>query len=70
MKKIELNIKGMHCQSCVVLVKEALTDTKGVKDASVDLKTAKASVSFDEKLVTDKQLIEAVRKEGYDARLK
>jgi copper chaperone CopZ len=27
-------------------------------------------VSFDEKLVTEKQLIDAVRKEGYDARLK
>jgi len=70
MKKIELNIKGMHCSSCITLVKEALTDTKGVKDANVDLKTAKAIVSFDEKAVTEKQLIDAVRKEGYDARLK
>lgn len=70
MKKIELNIKGMHCSSCPILVKEVLTDTKGVKDAAVDLKTAKAVVSFDEKLVTEKQLIEAIRKEGYDARVK
>ena len=30
-----------------MLVKEALTDTKGVKDANVDLKSAKATVSFD-----------------------
>jgi len=70
MKKIELNIKGMHCASCPILVKEVLIDTKGVKDANVDLKTAKATVSFDEKLVTEKQLIDAIRKEGYDARLK
>jgi len=70
MKKIELDIKGMHCSSCTTLVKEALTDTKGVKDANVDLKAARATVSFDEKLVNEKQLIEAVRKEGYDARLK
>jgi copper chaperone CopZ len=69
MKKIELKIKGMHCPSCSILVKEALTDIKGVNDASVDLKTAKAQVSFDEKLVKEKQLIDAVRKEGYDARL-
>jgi copper chaperone CopZ len=70
MKKIELNIKGMHCSSCTTLVKEALTDNKGVNDADVDLKTAKAIVSFDEKQVSEKQLIESVRKEGYDARLK
>jgi len=70
MKKIELNIKGMHCPSCTILVREALTETKGVKEANVDLKKANAIVSFDEKLTTEKQLIEAVRKEGYDARLK
>jgi len=70
MKKIELTIKGMHCSSCTTLVKEALTDTKGVKEANVDLKKGTAVVLFDEKLVSEKQLIEAVRKEGYDARLK
>lgn len=68
MKKVEFSIKGMHCNSCTTMVKEALKDTKGVKDASVDLKTAKAVVSFDEKVVTEKQLIDAIKKEGYDAR--
>jgi len=68
MKKTEISIKGMHCNSCTTMVKEALTDTKGVKDASVDLKSAKAVISFDEKIVTEKQLIDAIKKEGYDAR--
>jgi copper ion binding protein len=65
MKKVELNIKGMHCKSCVVLVKEALTDVKGVKNADVDLQKNKAVVEFDEKLVKEKQLIDAIEKEGY-----
>jgi len=65
MKKIELKIKGMHCKSCVMLVKEALTDVKGVKEASVDLQKNNAIVEFDEKLVKEKQLIEAIEKEGY-----
>jgi len=69
MKKTEISIKGMHCSSCTTMVKEALTDTNGVKDATVDLKTAKAVVSFDEKLVTEKQLIDIIKKEGYDAKL-
>jgi copper chaperone CopZ len=70
MKNVEFTIKGMHCPSCTVLVKEALTDTNGVKDAKVDLKSAKATVSFDEKLVAEKQLIDAIKKEGYEAKLR
>ncbi len=65
MKKIELKIKGMHCNSCPILIKEVLTDTKGVKEATVDLKKANAVVSFDEKLVNEKQLADAIEKEGY-----
>ena len=65
MKKVELKIKGMHCKSCVMLVKEALTDIKGVKDASVDLQKNNAVVEFDEKLVKEKQLTDAIEKEGY-----
>ena len=68
MKKVELNIKGMHCKSCTVLVQEALADVKGVKTVAVDLQKEKATVSYDELLVKEKQLIDAVRKEGYDAR--
>ena len=65
MKKLELNIKGMHCSACPVLIKEVLTDTKGVKDAGVDLKSAKATISFDEKIVNEKSLVDAIEKEGY-----
>lgn len=69
MKKIELSIKGMHCNSCTMLVKEALIDTTGVKDANVSLKDSKAIVSFDEKIIQEKQLIDIIKKEGYDAKL-
>jgi len=70
MKKVELNIKGMHCNSCVMLIKDALDETKGVADAKVDLKKNNAVVSYDEKSVTEKQLIEVIKNEGYDAKLK
>jgi copper chaperone CopZ len=69
LKKIELEIKGMHCPSCTMLVKEALTDTKGVKDASVDLKKEKATVNFDEKVTDEKKLIAAIKAEGYEAKI-
>jgi copper chaperone CopZ len=50
-----------------MLVKEALTDVKGVKNAKADLKTGKAQVEYDEKLTNEKQLIAAVKAEGYEA---
>ena len=65
MKKIELKIKGMHCNSCVALIKDTLGYTKGVKESHVDLKKAKAEVSFDERVVSEKQIIDAIESEGY-----
>jgi copper chaperone CopZ len=65
MKKTELNIKGMHCNSCVMLIKDALAEEKGVKDANVDLKKNKATISYDEKLTDEKKLIQIIEKEGY-----
>ncbi|MGV8172395.1 MAG: heavy-metal-associated domain-containing protein [Candidatus Woesearchaeota archaeon] len=65
MTRIELKIRGMHCKSCVMLVKEVLTEIKGVKEATIDLEKGKASISYDEKLVKEKQLVDAIEKEGY-----
>jgi len=69
MKKITLSIKGMHCKSCSMIVKEALMDTQGVKDADVELLKEKATVNFDDKIANEKQLIDAINKEGYIATL-
>jgi len=69
MKKITLNIKGMHCASCVAVVGKALKKTEGVSEASVNLSTEKASVEFDESRVDVSKLIAAVKNKGYDARV-
>jgi copper chaperone CopZ len=69
MKKITLDIKGMHCASCVVLIKEALTDVACVKEADVNLKKGKATISYDEKLIDEKKLIAIIEAEGYKAKL-
>lgn len=67
MKKTTLSIKGMHCNSCAVLIKDALDEHKGVSSANVDLKKNTATVSFDEKLTNEKELIKVIKAEGYDA---
>ncbi|RJQ17303.1 copper-translocating P-type ATPase [Candidatus Woesearchaeota archaeon] len=66
MKK-EFAITGMHCASCSTLVSRALEKTPGVQSANVNLTTAKATVEYDEKTVSEKELIAAVERKGYGA---
>ncbi|MGV8169513.1 MAG: heavy metal translocating P-type ATPase, partial [Candidatus Nanoarchaeia archaeon] len=67
MKKTTLQVKGMHCASCVTLVSRALEKTEGVSNANVNLTTEKATVTFDESKVSEIKLIKAIQNRGYDA---
>jgi len=55
----------MHCASCVVRNERSLKKIKGVNSAVVNFGTHSATVEFDEKLVTEKTLYEAIIKNGY-----
>ena len=57
-------IKGMHCQSCATLIEGELIDLPGVKSAKVDYKLGRATVTYDESLVNESDLILAVEKLG------
>ncbi len=65
-KKIVLDITGMHCASCSTLIDRALNRLDGVT-ANVNLTTNKASVEFDESKISVNELIEVVKKKGYGA---
>ncbi len=63
----KIRVKGMTCGSCVVSVKKALTNTKGVKNAEVSLEKELATVVYDNEQVTEQQLREAINKTGFKA---
>jgi Cu+-exporting ATPase len=65
--EVTLAIEGMTCASCVRRVERALTRVAGVRDASVNLATEKASVRFDPAVVDPDALTGAVQKAGYGA---
>ena len=69
-KKADLPIKGMTCTSCAQTIEKNLKKKKGVHSANVNFASEKAYVEFDPKMVTNKDLIEAVREAGYDVALK
>ncbi len=67
MEKKNFSVKGMHCASCVYIIEKALNKVDGVKTATVNLATEKASVTYDPQKVTDKHLQSAVANVGYRA---
>jgi len=64
--KVEtLNIAGMHCASCALLIKKSLKSTKGVETASVNYASQKAVIKFDPSIVDNSTLIDAITASGY-----
>jgi Cu+-exporting ATPase len=64
-EEVLLPIKGMTCASCVRRVERSLARVPGVQEATVNLATEKAKVSFDPTAVSLDQLGAAVEKAGY-----
>jgi len=67
--KIDLNISGMHCQSCVVMVEKSLLKTEGIKSAVVNLTTERATVEFDPKILDENKIIDVIKNRGYVAEI-
>ncbi len=60
-------VEGMSCANCVGTVERALRKLPGVTEATVNLVTARADVSFDPTHVNEAALFEQVRGAGYRA---
>ena len=66
---INLDIKGMTCASCVNRIERVLKKDESVQEASVNLATEKAKISFDAAKTNPQHLIELIQKAGYEATL-
>ena len=65
-ERLTLPVKGMHCASCVSKVEAALIGVPGVREASVNLATEKATVLLVPGETTVDDLRRAVRAAGYE----
>jgi Cu+-exporting ATPase len=61
-----LKIKGMSCASCAKAVENSVRKLNGVVSASVNLVSEKIDVKFDENVTDIANIIEMVKKAGYD----
>lgn len=65
-RAVDLAISGMTCAACAARIEKVLNRTPGVK-AGVNFATETAHVEFDPAQARPEDLIEAVRRAGYDA---
>ena len=66
MKQVSLPVTGMTCANCSLTVERNLKRLSGVEDATVNLATEKASVSYDPSVVKDADFFALIRDIGYD----
>ncbi len=66
---LELSVEGMTCASCVARVEKALRKVPGVADAQVNLATEVASVTSAGAGVDAADLVAAIERAGYAARV-
>ncbi|HEX8161518.1 MAG TPA: cation transporter [Pyrinomonadaceae bacterium] len=63
----EFHIKGMHCESCAVEIREQLETTAGVFKADVTYGGKTANVEFDDAVVQEQTLVKKIQDLGYQA---
>ncbi|MGE5927248.1 MAG: heavy metal translocating P-type ATPase [Gemmatimonadota bacterium] len=68
-QRVAFPVTGMTCAACQGRVQRTLEQTPGVVDASVNLMTGTATVTYDAASVSPDALVETVRGTGYGAEL-
>lgn len=69
MKIIQLQITGIHCASCVNVIEKSLKKHDGIQIANVNFALEQASVGYDENILSDSEVIEVIKKAGYQAEI-
>jgi len=69
MKKVTLQVGGMHCASCALIIDKSLKKVEGIEESNVNFSTSKATIAFDENKVKEDALISVINKAGYSATL-
>jgi len=65
-RQVTLPVTGMTCANCSLTIERNLKRLEGVQEATVNLATEKASVTFDPALVRETDFLALIRDIGYD----
>ena len=59
-----ISVKGMHCNSCNLLIEDAVSEIKGVEGVKANFQTGKVAVKYSDESIMPKIRL-AIEKEGY-----
>jgi Cu+-exporting ATPase len=62
-------VEGMHCVGCTIAVEGAVEKLAGVKRAEANYARQYVDVEYDEARVTEAEIVTAVERAGYSARV-
>jgi Cu+-exporting ATPase len=68
-KKVEINVEGMHCASCSNLITRALKKAPGVVNVNVNYASRKARVEYDESVTDEQKLVALIISKGYPSKI-
>lgn len=63
---LQLNVRGMHCGSCALLIDDALADLPGVLASRTSTRTERSTITHDER-TAHVAIIAVIEKLGYRA---
>ncbi|MCL4529199.1 MAG: cation transporter [Chloroflexi bacterium] len=67
MIKKTFSVPDMHCSNCSMKLESIEDDLPGVKEINASYHKQQMIVEFDEKQVSEEQIIAAAKKKGYQA---
>ena len=67
MAKKVFRVSDMHCSACVMRLEGIEDELKGIKQITASYRKQQMEVEYDEKQVTEQQIMAAAKKHGYQA---
>lgn len=67
MKNIQLQIKGIHCASCVNNIEKNLAKKEGIGKGVVNFALEQANIDYDDSVLSEQDVIDVITKAGYSA---
>lgn len=61
----EMKVPAMDCAACTVVIKKALTQTKGVKNVDLNVEKRTVTVMYEDTQVTRAEIQKAIEKAGF-----
>jgi copper chaperone len=61
------SVPKMHCSACVMLLEGLEDEVEGIVKVEASFKKQRMLVEYDESKITVAEIIQAAKKEGYDA---